>query len=155
MVDPLRPGVALVLGCAGLRAAGSPMLASRCATAALLWRTGQVRRLLLSGTPDEARTMALLAGQLALPAEALLVDDGARRTLDNVRRARQVFGLDEVLLVTSDFHLPRALLLCRLVGLRAAGVPATRPTTRLLPWLREAAAWGLVPRDVCLQAFCP
>lgn len=149
--DLSPPAVALVLGCAGLASGRSPMLASRCAAAARLWQEGHARRLLLSGTPAEAEAMVTVVERLAIPAACLLVDGGARRTLDNVGRARWVFGLEEVWLVTSDFHLPRALLLARLVGLRARGVAAERPTRRLLPWLREAASWGLVPRDVWRQ----
>jgi vancomycin permeability regulator SanA len=143
--------VALVLGCAGRAAGRSPMLAARCATAAREWHAGRARQLLLSGTPEETRAMRAFVGAHAIPADATRVDDGARRTLDNVARARQVFGLDEVLLVTSDFHLPRALFLARLVGLRATGVAAERPTRRALPWLREAVSWFIVPRDVWRQ----
>ncbi|RYE88384.1 MAG: YdcF family protein [Myxococcales bacterium] len=151
MVDSRPDDVALVLGCAVLPSRPSTMLAARCATAARLWQSGRVRRLLLSGTPLEARAMIALVTSLGVPASALLVDDGARRTLDNVWRARHRFGLDAVVLVTSDFHLPRALLLARLVGLRAVGVPSDLRTARAVPWLREAAAWSLVPRDAWRQ----
>lgn len=151
MVDSRGDDVALVLGCAVLPSRPSTMLAARCATAARLWREGRVGRLLLSGTPAEARAMSALVTSAGVPAGALLVDGGARRTLDNVWRARHRFGLDEVVLVTSDFHLPRALVLARLVGLRATGVPADLRTVRAVPWLREAVAWGLVPRDAWRQ----
>lgn len=146
--DAREPDVALVLGCAVRPSGPSPMLASRCATAARLWQSGQATRVLLSGTPIEARTMQAAMQALGVPTESLIVDEGARRTLDNVWRARWVFGVERVWIVTSDFHLPRALLLARRVGLRAVGVPADRRTARAWPWLRELASWSLVPRDL-------
>ena len=148
MDDFLGYEVTLVLGCAARAAGPSPMLAARCATAARLWQAKEAPRLLLSGTPAETQAMLGLMRGTGIPDSALVVDDGARRTLDNVWRARRVFGFRKVLVVTSDFHLPRALLLARLVGLQARGVAASRPTRRAVPWLREAAAWCLVPRDL-------
>jgi vancomycin permeability regulator SanA len=57
-------------------------------------------------------------------------DFAGRRTYDSLKRARAVFGIDRLIIVTSDFHLARALFLARRLGLDAYGVPAS---TGVLP----------------------
>jgi SanA protein len=124
--------VAIVFG-AGLTRSGSvtAILYDRVATAADLYHAGKVDRLLLSGdnsTADhnEPLAMAEAARQLGVPDEALVLDYAGRRTYDTCFRAQAIFGLDQAILVTQRFHLPRALYLCEALGLEAAGVSADR-----------------------------
>ena len=76
----------------------------------------------------------------------------ASRTYDSCYRARDVFSLHAMTLVTNGYHLPRALYICRNLGLDAVGVAADRqpyPRTAKLSWqVREvpallAAYWWL------------
>jgi vancomycin permeability regulator SanA len=58
--------------------------------------------------------------------EARIVRDFAGfDTWDSCVRAKKIFGVDHATLVTQDFHLPRALLLCRAAGIDAYGVADT------------------------------
>ncbi|MFD1050240.1 ElyC/SanA/YdcF family protein [Kibdelosporangium lantanae] len=45
-------------------------------------------------------------------------------TYDTCARAVQVFGVRRALLVTQSYHLPRAVALCRSLGMDADGVAA-------------------------------
>ncbi len=148
-VDPAEERVAVVFGAAvypGGRP--SPVLADRVRTAVDLYRQGRVRQLLLSGDNrfehyNEPAAMAELARQYGVPDDALVLDYAGRRTYDTCWRARHIFGLRRVVLVTQRFHLPRALYLCQALGLDAVGVPADRRTYRGLWWfggVREAIA---------------
>jgi vancomycin permeability regulator SanA len=124
---PSRP-VAIVFG-AGLRRDGSPttVLADRVRAAVDLYRRGAVSRILLSGSTgrgDEPSAMRAFALQIGAPAAALVVDRGGDRTYSTCARARSVFGVGEALLVTQRYHLPRALVLCNALGIRAVGVAA-------------------------------
>ncbi len=121
---------ALVLG-AKIRAPGEPtaLLADRLDTAAELLRLGKVERLLLSGDgsagrPDEVEAMRRYLVSLGVREEALVLDRQSARTLASLVRARDVFGERAPIVVTSPFHLPRALYLAKRVGLEALGVPA-------------------------------
>ncbi len=110
----------------------SPILADRVRTAVALYQAGRVQRLLLSGDNrfehyNEPAAMAALAREYGVPDDALVLDYAGRRTYDTCWRARHIFGLDRVVLVTQRFHLPRALYLCQALGLDAVGVPADRP----------------------------
>lgn len=113
----------------------SAMLADRVAAAADLYHAGKVDVLLLTGdnsTPDYNEPVAMREYALALgvPDEAIVLDYGGRRTYDSCYRARYIFMLREAVVVTQRFHLPRALLTCRTLGLDAVGVAADyqRPT---------------------------
>jgi len=122
--------VAIVFG-AGLTRAGHPttVLADRVQTAVALYRLGKVKRILMSGSAnsggyDEPEAMRGLALSLGVPAEALEVDPGGTRTYATCLRAKELFGIDRAVLVSQAFHLPRALLTCEGLGVRASGVAA-------------------------------
>lgn len=137
---PARP-VAIVFG-AGLQRDGRPtlILRDRVRAAAELYFAGKVRVLLLSGDNrfvyyNEPAAMREYALSLGVPDEALVLDYAGRRTYDTCYRAREIFGVREALLVTQNFHLPRALFLCRRFGIQADGVSADLSRYRRLPML--------------------
>lgn len=122
--------VAIVFG-AGLWRDGSPtpVLRDRIATAAQLFFSGKVEILLMSGDNstvyyNEPAAMQAYAIELGVPEAAIVLDYAGRRTYDTCYRARDVFGLREAILVTQNFHLPRAIYTCNALGLEAVGVPA-------------------------------
>ena len=122
--------LAIVFG-AGLRRDGTPtaILRDRVDTAASLYFSGKVEKLLMSGdnqflTYNEPESMRQYALSLGVPDEAIVLDYAGRRTYDTCYRAKTIFEVDDVLLVTQKFHLPRALFLCNALGLQAIGVEA-------------------------------
>lgn len=146
--------VALVLGASVLPdKRPSAVLHDRVVAAVDLFRAGKVQRLLLSGKSeqhyDEVAAMRRLALELSVPSEAILIDVDGLRTYDSCFHAKHVFHADNVVLVTQQYHLPRAIFLCRAVGLDAVGVSADRShyerEWRFL--LRELGAWALAVID--------
>lgn len=126
---PSKP-VAIVFG-AGLWWDGtpSPVLRDRVATAAQLYFTGKVKKLLMSGDNrfldyNEPGAMREYALGLGVPDEDIVLDYAGRRTYDTCYRAGAIFGVKEAILVTQAFHLPRALYTCNQLGVKAIGVPA-------------------------------
>lgn len=143
-----RRPAAIVFG-AGVYPGGhlSPVLADRMRTAIALYKQGKVDKLLLTGDNssiyyNEPGHMGEYARSQGVPESALAYDYAGRRTYDSCWRARHIFGLDRVVLVTQDFHLPRALYLCEQFGVDAVGVPADRRFYAAAPWwtLRESVA---------------
>lgn len=124
--------VAIVLG-AGLRRDGSPtpVLRDRVETAVDLYRQGKASLLLMSGTAwsenyDEPAAMKEYALLLGVPESAILLDPAGTRTLETCRQALDKFDVHEAIIVTQQFHLPRALYLCSTQGIDAIGVAADR-----------------------------
>jgi SanA protein len=126
---PNKP-VALVLG-AGLNWDGSPglVLRDRVETAANLYFSGKVDKLLMSGDNtssnyNEPGAMQDYALTLGVPIEDIVLDYAGRRTYDSCYRALAIFGVDQLIVVTQAYHLPRALFLCNAFQIDASGVTA-------------------------------
>lgn len=128
-LDQVPPApVALVLG-AQVYPTGMPsrFLRARLDLAALLLQRGTVERLLLSGdarAPEYDEPAAMRAHLLAAGVrdDQLIRDPYGLDTYDSCVRARDVYGVDRVLIVTQAYHLPRAVGTARLIGLDAVGV---------------------------------
>ena len=140
--------VAIVLG-AGIDGNGnpSPFLAERIAVAAQLYRQGTVRALLMSGDNsrtdhDEVGVMAAQAQRLGVPATAIVQDHAGFDTYSSCYRARSVWGISRAVVVTQPFHLPRAIWLCRALGVDTVGAGTGNDDTSatLYGWVREVPA---------------
>ncbi len=142
--------VAIVFG-AGLWRNGTPtpVLTDRVTAAANLYFSGKVEKLLFSGDNrfveyNEPEAMRQLAISLGVPSEAIVRDYAGRRTYDTCYRARAIFGVEQAILVTQTFHMPRALYLCNRLGVESVGVTSdlrAYPRTAMLYWnMRELLA---------------
>ena len=142
--------IAIVFG-AGLTRDGQPtlILRDRVRTGVQLYLSGKIQKLLMSGdnqdvTHDEPGAMRDYAVSLGVPADDIVLDNSGDRTYDTCYRAKAIFGLDSALLVTQQFHLPRALFLCNMLGVQAVGVNANNyrywPPLMLIWNIREQLA---------------
>lgn len=145
--------VAIVLG-ARVYADGtpSPFLRQRLDLGVELFKAGKVRAILVSGanTPasfyetDVMRAYAVAAG---VPAEKVVADPGGYDTFDTCVRARKVFGVTSATLVSQGYHLPRALTLCKSVGIDAVGVGDYAPRGTSPFWREgELREWFAGPK---------
>jgi vancomycin permeability regulator SanA len=124
---PAAP-VALVPG-AQVYPSGLPssFLAARLDLARRLLEAGRVQVLLLSGDgaapeydePAAMRRHLLAAG---VPDDRMVLDPFGLDTYDSCFRAARVYGVEELLVVTQSYHLPRAVGTARALGLAAEGV---------------------------------
>jgi vancomycin permeability regulator SanA len=151
-----RAPVALVLG-AGVDGAGrpSPFLEERIRLAVDLFRAGLVRALLMSGDHsrtdyDEVGAMAALAERLGVPASAVVQDHAGFDTFSSCYRARSVWGVSRLVVVSQPFHLTRAVWTCRRLGLEAQGAGTASDDTDATwyGWLREVPAIDKALLDV-------
>ncbi len=141
--------VGLVLGTSVYTRAGSPnpLFAYRMDAAAILYRAGKVKHLLVSGAnPDETynepRKMYQALIGSGVPPEAITMDFAGFRTLDSVVRATRVFGLTHYTIISQRFHCYRAVYIARRNGADVVAY-ATPEVTRHLPLrtrLREIMA---------------
>ena len=79
---------------------------------------------------NEPEAMRRRAVELGVPNDAIVLDYAGLRTYDSCYRAKQIFQLDDAIVVTQDFHLDRVLLVCTALGVNVVGVSADyqRPT---------------------------
>lgn len=152
--------VAVVFG-AAVYANGrlSPVLRDRVDTAIALYKAGKVSRILVSGDNrsadyDEPGSMMAYAIDQGVDPGHITADRAGHRTYDTCYRANHVFDVSSAVLVTQQFHLPRALLTCEGLGISAVGVIADKRPYRGAGWyeIRETGAtlvalWDVVRRE--------
>lgn len=131
-LDPAARPVAVVFG-ARVRQGDelSHTLADRVLTGVELYRAGRVKKLLMSGDRqsdeyDEPAAMKKYAVALGVPESDIVLDNDGKRTYDTCWRAREIFGIRQAILVTQDYHQPRAVYLCRSLGVESVGLTANR-----------------------------
>jgi vancomycin permeability regulator SanA len=150
---PAAP-VALVLGAqVDPDGSPSPFLAARLELARRLFVSGKVRVLLVSGDhmnwdydePDAMRSWLIDHG---VPDQKIVLDYAGFDTYDSCARAVRIFGVRRAIVVTQTYHLPRAVMLCRRLGLDADGVGDDTVKRFTIPWLISATREG----GACVKA---
>ncbi|WP_242613990.1 SanA/YdcF family protein [Actinomadura roseirufa] len=119
--------VALVLGAGIGGDQPSPLLARRLDLAVDLYRRGKVKVVLVSGDNrvkgyDEPTVMRAYLMRKGVPERKIVRDFAGLETWDSCARAKRIFGVTRLTVVTQSFHLPRAVALCRAAGIQAWGV---------------------------------
>jgi SanA protein len=120
-----------------------------------LYEKGKVKHLLLSGDNssiyyNEPRDMRNYLISRGIPAEDITLDYAGFRTYDSMLRAKEIFGLDDFLIITQKFHGSRALFIAKQNGINArvyvAGDPQDGISSKLV--LREWMARIVAVMDV-------
>ena len=93
-----------------------------------------------------AADLRAAAEEAGVPGDMILTDPESRNTrenLENARRALMSEGADPtVLIVSSDYHVPRAIALAEDAGFKAAGLGSPcKPEYWIKNHFRETLAW--------------
>lgn len=123
--------VGLILGTSKKLKGGqsNPYYSNRITAAVTLFKAGKIKYVLVSGDngsiyynePTAMKKDLISAG---IPKEKIFLDYAGFRTLDSVFRAKIVFGLEEVTIISQKFHNERAIYLATKKGLHAIGYNA-------------------------------
>ena len=94
--------------------------------AVTLFKTGKIQHILVSGdnhkaTYDEAGAMKQSLIKHGIPAERITCDYAGFSTLDSIVRAKKVFGLNQLTIISQEFHVRRALFIAKRRGITAVG----------------------------------
>ena len=125
-VNNTKP-VAIVLGGGIENGKPKPLLKDRLRTAAKLLRNGTASKLIVSGDNrfvhyNEPQAMKnYLVREEKIDAKFIQLDNAGRSTYESCERAKKIFGLNRVVLVSESTHLPRAVYLCRSFGIESYG----------------------------------
>lgn len=130
-ISAQRPAV-LVLGAAVYDGnLISTVFADRLDTAINLYQAGLVRKIIVSGDHgrngyDEVNAAKNYLLEKKIPAQDIFLDHAGFDTYDSIYRAKQIFKADTFLVVTQDFHLPRALYIAKRLDLDVWGCRADK-----------------------------
>ena len=119
----------LVLGCS-VRPDGTPssVLRERLDKAIELYKE-KGGKILMSGDHqtlyyNEVRVMKEYAVSKGVPSEDIFLDHAGYSTYDSIYRAKYTFGVKKMVIVTTKYHLYRALYLAEVFGIDAKGIAA-------------------------------
>ena len=136
---PTNTRAIVVLGARVLESGeAAPALARRAERGAELHRQGVAPLIIFTGgstdgLPSEARVARDLAVGLGVPAAACLLEEDSHDTAENAERTTALLrerGIDEIVLVSDDYHLFRAHLRFAEQGIRVQAVASRRTLSR-------------------------
>lgn len=126
---------ALVLGTSKKMVGGkaNPYFHYRIEAVADLYKKGKVKRIILSGDNstkyyNEPLDMQKALMELGVPKSATTLDYAGLRTLDSVVRCKEVFGRNDVIIVTQKFHSYRALFIGQYYKMNTYAYVADNPS---------------------------
>ena len=122
-----------------------------------LYKSGNISQIIVSGDngakhynePSQMKDALVNGG---VPSEIVFCDYAGFRTLDSVVRAKLVFGCDEVVIISQEFHLQRAMYLAKRNNVKAVGLIAENVPYSFdrIGFYRERLARVKAVYDVCL-----
>lgn len=124
--------VALVLGAKVFNDGRlSDMLKDRADTAIELYDTGRVNKILVSGDHgteeyDEVNAVKNYLLEKGVKGEDIFLDHAGFDTYDSLYRVKEIFQAQSAVIVSQNFHLPRAVYIGRGLGLETYGVSADK-----------------------------
>ena len=109
----------------------SPMLQERLDFGNEVYFTGCTDRILMTGDHareeyDEVNIMKDCAIEAGVPADNVFMDHAGLSTYESMYRARDVFQVEKMVIVTQKYHLYRAVYDARKLGIDAYGVAADK-----------------------------
>lgn len=118
----------LVLGC-GVEEDGRPsdMLRDRLDRSIEIYRMGAAPKLLMSGDHgrveyNEVGTMKQYAMDQGILSQNIFMDHAGFSTYESLYRAKEIFCVEKMIIVTQEYHLYRALYIAEQLGIEAYGV---------------------------------
>ena len=126
--------IALVLGTSRYLVNGQKNLFFyyRLQAAVDLYKQGKIKHILVSGDNrskyyNEPREMYEVLREMGVPKEAITLDFAGLRTLDSVVRCKEIFGQNQVVIITQRFHAYRAAFIANHRELQAVCYVANNP----------------------------
>ena len=105
----------------------SPMLQDRLDEGIKLYKEGIASKIIMSGDHgreeyDEVNIMKEYAIEQGVPSEDIFMDHAGFSTYESIYRAKEIFDADNIVIVTQEYHLYRALYIADKLNINAYGV---------------------------------
>ncbi|HHT93863.1 MAG TPA: DUF218 domain-containing protein [Clostridiaceae bacterium] len=125
----------------------SLILDDRVKASVKLFEEGRVPAIIMSGDAqredyNEVDPMKKRAIELGVPEECIITDTMGLSTFESMKRLKDEFGVDKVIICTQEYHMYRAIYNARKMGIEAYGYPAEKIdyANQLQRDIREAIA---------------
>lgn len=119
----------LVLGAGIWGDKPSHMLEDRLLEAINLYENKVASKMIMSGDHsrkeyDEVNLMKKFAIEKGIPSEVIFMDHAGFSSYESIYRAKEIFGVKKMVIVTQKYHLYRALYIANQLGIEAYGIPS-------------------------------
>lgn len=117
----------LILGAGIWGDSPSPMLQDRLEEGIKLYNDGVAPKIIMSGDHgreeyDEVNIMKEYAIEQGVLSEDIFMDHAGFSTYESIYRAKEIFGAENIVIVTQEYHLYRALYIADKLGINVYGV---------------------------------
>lgn len=117
----------MVLGCGVYQDRPTPLLEDRLKRGVAIFQKGASPKILMSGDHgqenyDEVNIMKQYALNAGISEDDIFMDHAGFSTYESMYRAKEIFGIDKMIIVTQKYHISRALYIARMLGIEAYGV---------------------------------
>lgn len=134
---------AIVLG-AAIKKNKQPgnFLKARLDDAVTLFKSGKVKKILVSGdnglmAHDEISSMNNYLVANGVPQSKIFGDYAGFDTYSTMERANKIFGIEDAIVVSQGFHLPRSLYIAQKKGIEAQGFATKQSLGKRKYFIRE------------------
>lgn len=117
----------IVLGSGMVGDKPTPILEDRLIKGIELYNLGVTDKILMSGDHgrvehDEVNLMKKYAIEKSIPSNNIFMDHAGFSTYETMYRAKEIFKVKKVVLVTQEYHMYRSIYIARKMGIEAYGV---------------------------------
>ncbi len=127
----------------------SPILKDRLEHGYELYVQGKAKKILVSGDHgtqnyDEVNAMKNYLLKKGVPSSDIFMDHAGFNTYDSMYRAKEIFGINKLLVSTQSFHMNRALYIARSIGVEAYGYPSEDKTVYNMDYLQMRESFAKI-----------
>lgn len=135
----------------------SHMLVDRLDEGIRLYKNGIAPKILVSGDHgrsdyDEVNVMKNYLMDAGIPGEDIFMDHAGFSTYESMYRAKEIFGVEKLIIVTQKYHMYRALYICKSLDMEAYGAPAD-PRSYRGAIVRNVREWVARDKDIFYCLF--
>ncbi len=159
----------MVLGCGVRGEDPTPLLADRLQRGVEVFQLGGAPKILMSGDHgqtnyDEVNVMKQYAVNDGISETDIFMDHAGFSTYESMYRAKEIFGVKKMIIVTQKYHLSRAVFIANKLGIEAYGVASDyrtfsgqfgRDCREVLARVKDSFTVILKPKPTYLGEFIP
>lgn len=128
----LQADCILILGAGVWSDKPSPMLSDRLMKGIDLYKSNVSDKIIVTGDHgkkeyDEVSVMKKFLVNRGIPSENIFMDHAGFSTYESIYRAKKIFKVNKIVIVTQKYHLYRSLYIAKKLGLDAYGVSSDIP----------------------------
>jgi len=130
-IEETQPAIVFGAGLKNNFTEPDDVLQDRLDTTVELYEAGKITKILVSGDNsreeyNEPKVMKEYLVDKGLPEDIIFTDFAGRRSYDTCIRAKNVWRINEALLITSGYHLYRSIYTCSYLGIESTCISGSK-----------------------------